>query len=110
MGLHELAEKESKSKASRRGAARNDKRLEAITRRRKSVSVDWLDCDAGRIQAVIHKITAIGGAVTFGTSRDGGASSLTLMLDGERETLWFNAESILDDELAAVAEVLDVMD
>ena len=96
-------------KRGKRGSVRNDKRLQAIQQRRSNVAADWLGCSAERMQAVIHKITSLGGAVTFGTSRDGGAYSVTLLLDGDRETLWFNGDADLDDELAAVVEALEVM-
>jgi hypothetical protein len=35
-----------------------------------------------------------------------GAHSLTLLLDGERETLWFNASADLDGELNEIIEML----
>lgn len=97
------------TKKRKRGSVRNDRRLEAIAQRRTTAAADWLGCDADRIQAIVHKITALGGAVTFGTSRDGGAYSVSLMLDGDRETLWFNGDADLDDELQAVTETLEQM-
>lgn len=103
------ARSETKRKKGKRGSVRNDRRLEALAQRRTTASADWLGCDAGRLQAIVHKITVLGGAVTFGTSRDGGAYSVSLMLDGDRETLWFNGDADIDDELAAVAETLDAM-
>lgn len=96
-------------KKRKRGSVRNDRRLEALAQRRTAAAADWQGCDCDRIQAVIYKIAALGGAVTFGTSRDGGAYSVSLMLDGDRETLWFNGDAELDDELAAIAETLDAM-
>lgn len=93
----------------KRGSVRNDRRLEAISQRRGGASADWLGCMPERVQAVVHGITRLGGAVTFGTSRDGGAYSVTLLLDGDRETLWFNGDAVLDDELEAIVETLDAM-
>lgn len=98
----------SKTK-SKRGSVRNDRRLEAISQRRKGAAADWQGCSPDRIQAIVHGITAIGGAVTFGTSRDGGAYSVTLLLDGDRETLWFNGDVRLDDEMQAVIDTLAAM-
>lgn len=95
-----------KSGKNKRGSVRNDRRLAAIAQRRTTSAADWLGCASERVQAVVHQITSIGGAVTFGTSRDGGAYSVTLLLDGERETLWFNGDAELDDELQAIVETL----
>jgi len=98
-----------KGNSRKRGSVRNDNRLEAISQRRSKTEADWLGCHPERIQAVVHNITVLGGAVTFGTSRDGGAYSVTLLLDGSRETLWFNGDANIDDELQAVVETLDAM-
>lgn len=97
-------------KRGKRGSVRNDKRLAAITRRRTGEKADWSDSPPDLVLAVVAGITSMGGAVTFGTSRDGGAYSLTLLLDGERETLWFNGNADLDDELQAAIEALTQME
>ncbi len=99
----------TKLRKNKRGSVRNDHRLAAIAQRRQGKLADWGGCDCGLLQAVVVKITALGGAVTFGTSRDGGAYSVTLLLDGDRETLWFNGDADLDDEMHAVVETLDAM-
>lgn len=109
MAHHNEGRGGSKKGKGKRGSVRNDRRLAAIAQRRTGAAADWLGCDPERVQAIVHKITAIGGAVTFGTSRDGGAYSVTLLLDGDRETLWFNGDAVLDDELQAVVETLDAM-
>ncbi len=93
-------------KKGKRGSVRNDSRLQALSQRRTTNTVDWLSCHPDKMQDVVHKITALGGAVTFGTSRDGGSASLTLFLDDGKTTLWFNGDAELTDELAAVAETL----
>ncbi len=103
------ARSDTKRKKGKRGSVRNDKRLEALFQRRTATKADWLGCDPGRLQAVVHGITALGGAVTFGTSMDGGAYSVSLMLEGDRKTLWFNGEAELDDELQAIVETLEQM-
>lgn len=99
----------SSKKKGKRGSVRNDRRLEAFAGREKSAAADWSGCDPERLQAVVHNITELGGAVTFGTSRDGGAYSVTLMLDGERETLWFNGDADVDEKLQTVIETLTQM-
>ena len=71
---------------------------------------DWGGCDPARLQAVVVAITALGGAVTLGLSRDLGAHSLTLLLDGNRTTLWFNGNADLDMELEGVKATLDTLE
>ncbi len=109
MAHHNEARSGTQGNKSKRGSVRNDRRLAAISQRRGGAAADWLGCSSERLQGVVHKITSLGGAVTFGTSRDGGAYSVTLLLDGDRETLWFNGDAELDEELQAVVETLDAM-
>lgn len=93
----------------KRGSVDNASRLAAFAGRSGGSSADWGACDPGWIQAVVVGITRLGGAVTFGTSRDGGAHSLTLLLDGERQTLWFNGGADLDTELETVYQTLEAL-
>lgn len=110
MAHHNESRNPSGKKRGKRGSVRNDRRLDALAQRRMGEKADWGGASPERIQAVIVNATVLGGAVTFGTSRDGGAYSVTVMLDGHRETLWFNGDSELDEELQAVIEVLGVID
>lgn len=96
-------------KRGKRGSTNNKGRLDAFGRASPSSGGDWGACDPGRIQAVVVGITQLGGAVTFGLSRDMGAHSVTLMLDGDRQTLWFNGDAVLADELDAVIGKLEAM-
>ncbi len=91
---------------SKRGSVNNGARLEAFTRKRGSGSADWGGCSPDLVQAIITGITELGGAVTFGLSRDQGAHSLTLMLDGSKATMWFNGSADLGEELQAVVDTL----
>lgn len=100
---------EQSSKGKGRGSVDNGGRLAAFKGAKASHKADWGGCDARWIQAIVVAITTLGGACTFGTSRDGGAYSLTLMLDNNRETLWFNGDAELDAELEQVFTVLDTM-
>lgn len=109
MGLAKNQKHEARSKNSRRGSTNNKSRLEAFGRSSATTGGDWGACDPGRIQAVVMGITQLGGAVTFALSRDKGAHSLTLMLDDDRQTLWFNGDAVLDDELLAVIGKLEAM-
>lgn len=94
-------------KKTKRGSVRNDRRLKAFAERRDTAAANWASVDPHRIQGVINAITHLGGAVTFGTSRDNGAYSLSLMLDGDRETLWFNGDADVAEQLRLVMETLD---
>jgi len=93
-----------------RGSVNNARRLEAFRGRHAGGSADWGGCDPARLQSVVVSITGLGGAVTIGLSRDKGAHSLTLLLDGGRETFWFNGGADLDAELDDVLGVLGGME
>ncbi len=99
----------AREKKSGRGSTDNKRRLDAFAKVSPSSGADWGACDSKWIQSVVVAITELGGALTFGMSRDKGAHSLTLMLDGSRETLWFNAGANLDAELHEVYEKLDAL-
>lgn len=109
MGAQNQSRTPAKSNTSKRGSVKNSSRLEALAQRRQGEKADWGSASPEKIQAIVLNITTLGGAVTFGTSRDGGAYSVTLLLDGDRQTLWFNGDSELDDELDAVVDTLDAM-
>jgi len=106
----EIARGTAKSGNSRkRGSVDNAGRLAAFGSGTVSGKADWGACDPRWLQAVLVSITTMGGAVTFGRSRDGGAMSLTLLLDGDRQTLWFNGDADLDAELEKVWQTLETM-
>ena len=109
MGAYQNNEQGRSKKKGVRGSVRNSDRLEVFARGGVAKGADWGGCDPKRIQAVLIGITALGGAVTFGLSRDGGAHSLTLLLDNKRQTLWFNGDAELDDELDGVKATLDTL-
>jgi len=90
----------------RRGSTNNHSRLQTFAVQRKESAADWGGCNPARIQSVIVGIGGLGGAATFGYSRDGGAHFLTLLLDDDRTTLWFNGGADLDAELDSVIERL----
>lgn len=109
MGLAKNQQHEERSKNSKRGSVNNNRRLEAFKGRTGNGNADWGGCSCGKIQDVVTRITELGGAVTFGLSRDQGAHSLTLMLDSERQSLWFNGDADLDEELDGVLAILGAM-
>ncbi len=99
----------TKQGKSGRGSVKNAARLDAFAARAGHGSADWGACDPARLQDIVVAITRMGGAVTIGLSRDGGAHSLTLLLDGRRVTTWFNGAADLDQELLDVLGTLDAM-
>lgn len=107
MGAYQNNATNSKKKGKSRGSVRNDNRLAAFARGGVAGGGDWGGCDPVRLQAVVVGITKLGGAVTFGMSRDQGAHSITLLLDESRQTLWFNGDAVLDDELDLVVGTLE---
>lgn len=109
MGAMQNNASKPRKKRAARGTVRNDNRLAAFAKGGPTDGADWGGCDAKRIQAVVVAITEMGGAVTFGLSRDKGAHSLTLLLDDNRKTLWFNGDAGLDDELRDVEATLAAM-
>ncbi len=110
MGAMQNASRTPGKGSKSRGSVKNTSRLDAFTQRGGSGSADWGNCIPERVQAVVVAITSLGGAITFGLSRDMGAHSLTLMLDDTRETLWYNGDADLDEALALVVEMLGAVD
>lgn len=106
---HNEGRGQEKAGKSARGSVNNAKRLSIFTEGRNKGSADWGGCSPDLLQAVVVAITDRGGAITVGLSRDQGAHSLTLLLDGDRETLWFNGAADLDEELRKVLAVLNEM-
>jgi len=96
-------------KKSGRGSTNNKRRLDAFGKKDGRGNADWGGCDPAKIQGVIQGVTILGGAVTFGLSRDEGAHMLTLLLDKSKQTLWFNADADLDEELDDVVGTLASM-
>jgi len=109
MGANQNNGKAGGTKKRTRGSVRNTDRLAAFAASSPASGADWGGCDPARLQAVVVAITSMGGAVTFGLSRDLGAHSLTLMLDGTRKTLWLNGDADLDERLDEAIATLDAM-
>ncbi len=109
MGAMQNDERVPKKSKGSRGTTKNSSRLDAFAGGRANGSADWGGCDSERLQAVVVAITTLGGAVTFGLSRDQGAHSLTLLLDNSRETMWYNGDAVLDEELDEVKAMLEVL-
>lgn len=92
------AEKASDRRA-RKAEQDGNGRLESLFSGRAGGGAEWGSASPGRVLAVIVAMSALGGAVTFGLSRDGGAYMLTLLLDGNRKTDWLPQDGDLDSWL-----------
>lgn len=101
---------ESREKKGSRGSTDNKGRLAAFARNTQTSGADWGACSPDKLQGVIVAITGLGGAVTFGMARDGGAHMVTLLLNKERQTLWLNGNADLDAELDDIIGVLEAED
>ncbi len=108
MGVYGDGENKRKGKA--RGTADNGSRLARLGElSQQSGTADWGEALPENVAAVVMGVTRLGGAASFGLSRDKGAYNLTLFLDGERTTLWFNGDAALDEELTKVIIKLDAI-
>ncbi len=110
MGAYQNNQKQKGKSSKSRGSVRNADRLQAFAQGDRAGGADWGGCDSKWLHAVVLNITKLGGAVTFGLSRDSGSYSLTLLLDDTRKTLWFNGDADLDEELQQVVGTLEAMD
>jgi len=106
MGVYGDGDNKKKGKA--RGSVDNASRLAGLgSNKGAGGAADWGEALPENISAVILGVTRLGGAASFGLSRDKGAYNLTLFLDGDRTTLWFNGDAVLDEELLKVVVYLD---
>ncbi len=101
--------KSKNGKGGNRGSVNNANRLDIFSDRSTDGGADWGSCTSEMMLAVVIGITELGGAATFSLSRNQGAYGLTLLLDKERQTLWFNGDAELDEELEKVIATLDTM-
>lgn len=62
------------------------KREERRKNRGQAVVCDWSSADPERIVALISSITSQNGLCSFGYTRDAGAYTVTVIMDGERYT------------------------
>jgi hypothetical protein len=94
-----------------RGSVNNKSRLDGLftSGDAGTGNADWGNCDPRIIQGVITTAQNVGAAITFGLSRDGGAHMLTILLAGDRQTLWFNGDADLDAEVLTVIAKLETL-
>jgi len=108
MNQEEIAR--GRSKNGKRGSQNTAKRLDAFRKKAEGHrGADWGGVNPDEIAYVVVSAQNLGGAVTFGLSRDGGAYMVTLLLDGDKETLWFNGDADIETELHDVGDALSAM-
>lgn len=60
-------------------------------------SFDWISVDTGRLQEIIGIVTARGGAIRLGYSRDGSAGSIGLYYGDNRDTLYIRPNGDVEE-------------
>lgn len=69
--------------------------------------VHWGEVDPSGIVAITTQVSALGGAVLFGGSRDRGALQLTVHLEGDKAVFWFSSAADAESEMADLYEKLN---
>ena len=73
-------------------------------KRQPTVPADWASVDASAICSVIHAITAMGGAIRFGYTRDGGAYAIGLYgLEAQPITEYIRPDEPINEILTRLA-------
>lgn len=105
----QLNERDKRGSKSKRGSVDNAGRLGKLFHNKHSGAVDWANAAPEALLAIVCAVTSRGGACSFGTSRDGGAYSITIMMGGERETLWFNGGADLNMEIEQAIYLIETL-
>lgn len=67
---------------------------------------DWGTVTGKVLVDLVQVVSSAGGAVRFGYTRDGGAYSVGIYLDDDRETFYFKPADDLDDAIGQLTEML----
>jgi hypothetical protein len=67
---------------------------------------DWGAVSGKVLVDLVQVVSGAGGAVRFGYTRDGGAYSVGVYLDDDRETFYFKPADDIDDAIAQLTEML----
>lgn len=90
MGRDRMAKKEEKNDTKRR-------------RRQQSTAADWGGVRVELLRQVVAAVTATGGAVRFGYTRDGGAYSVGIYGDGKPYTEFCPGDANVEEWLEGIA-------
>lgn len=74
-----------------------------------AVARAWDEVDPRFMQWVVVAASKLGGATTFGQSRDGAALQVAIMLDGDRKSFWIAPGEDIAEKLTALAERLETL-
>lgn len=77
-------------------SSKPQKAAESKRRRQNDESADWAAANPELLASVIAAVTAGGGAIRFGYSRDGGAYSVGIYGDGDPFTEYLGATAEVD--------------
>lgn len=95
-------------KGSKRGATKVESRLAGLGGTSPEAGgADWGDAHPDNVIAALLGVTRLGGAISFGLSRDKGAFNITIFLDGEKRTVWVSSAESVDEALTKIAIHMD---
>lgn len=80
----------------------NANRLGGLRSRQTRRKLAWSLIQAADLGVLVHRASSWGAALLFGVTRDGGALTLTVYLDGDKEVLYINDEDMIESTLDAV--------
>lgn len=84
-------------------------RLSLILQEKEELSgnvADWGSVTPAILVDLIQVVARLGGASRFGYTRDGGAYSVGIYLDDDRETFYFKPGQDIDDGLTRLTDML----
>jgi len=92
----------------------SDKRIRAAAKKELPSTVrdagntaDWAGATPEIVLRLVCAVSAVGGAVRFGYTRDGGAYSIGIYLGENSKTYYCNEAGGIDDELKELAEYFE---
>lgn len=72
-----------------------------------STSFDWGSVNGGRLSEIVQLVTARGGAIRLGYSRDGNAGSVGVYYGDERDTLYIRPNGDVEETFRIIQEYFE---
>lgn len=99
-----MTQKNSAQKGKRRDETTENERKDARRAKRRAKrgqkeTADWAGVDKTKLCELIELVTADGGTITFGYTRDGGAYYVNYYIDGESEKYYIRPTEDVDEWL-----------
>lgn len=92
-----------KEKSKGRGATNVSRSLAGLGQApAQADTAHWESADFSWVAGIIVETTKRGGAASFGLSRDKGAYNVTILMDGERKTVWISSSDDMNGELEKI--------